>query len=177
MKRGIITLLSLCAVSLCAFAQGGRIPLLEKAHGQRVQFQYAYSLSKGGAAFEPVTSGRVTVEGNAYTLEGLGLKVVSDGTTRWTTDPDAQEVVIESVQPSDIYTNPAYFISSYTQYLDSIHVNASGPNFLDVTLSLDKENKARFVLKEVEFLPSQGKSDFTFDGKSLPSGYLVTDLR
>ena len=174
MKR-IVTAIALCAVSLCAFAQGGRIALLEKARGQRVSFHYSYSLSKSGAAFTQVTDGRVTVEDNAYTLEGLGLQVVSDGTTRWTLDADAREMVIEPVQSDDIFTNPAYFISSYTQYLDRIRVNASGPDSLDVTLTLDAENKARFVLKDIVFSPCKGKSDFSVDGKS--PDYVITDLR
>ena len=74
-------------------AQEG-IPLLDKVAGHRVHFHYTYSLSRAGADFAPVTDGQVTVEGNAYILEGLGMKVVSDGTTRWTLDPEAKEAVV-----------------------------------------------------------------------------------
>ena len=176
MKR-ILTAFALCAVYLCAFAQGGRIALLDQAQGHRVSFQYTYSLSKNGAAFTQVTGGQVVVEGNAYSLEGLGLQVYSDGATRWTLDNEALEMVVENVQPDDIFTNPAYFISHYTQYRDRIQVNASGPDTLDVTLTLDEENQARFVLQDIVYADCKGKSDFSLDGKPLPSGYVVTDLR
>ena len=156
-------------------AQDG-IPLLDKVAGHRVHFHYTYSLSRAGADFAPVTDGQVTVEGNAYILEGLGMKVLSDGTTRWTLDPEAKEAVVEAVQKEDLFTNPALFIGSYRNYMDKLQVNASGKDSLDVTLTLDTETQARFVLSSIVYGEEQGKSDFSMDEKSL-SGYLVTDLR
>ena len=169
MKR-LVSILVLSALSLCAFAQGN-IPLLDKAQGHRVTFHYTYSLSQKG-----VTQGNVTVEGNAYILQGLGMEVYSDGTTRWTLDPQAREALVEKVEKEDLFTNPALFISSYKNYLDQLKVNSSGKDFLDVTLILDEETKARFVLKDIVFSPEKGKSDFCLDEKSLPE-YLITDLR
>lgn len=156
-------------------AQEG-IPLLDRVAGNRVHFHYSYSLSRNGADFAPVTDGQVTVEGDAYILEGLGMKVVSDGTTRWTLDPEAREVVVEAVQKEDLFTNPALFIGSYRNYMDKLRVNGSGKDSLDVTLALDEETQARFVLSGIVYGEEQGKSDFSMDEKSL-SGYLVTDLR
>lgn len=162
--------------SLCAYAQGN-IPLLDKVEGHRVHFHYTYSLSRGGAEFAPVTDGEVCVEGNAYRMEGLGLQVISDGTTRWSLDPSAGELVIEKVEKEDLFTNPALFIASYKKYRDSIHVNSSGADFLDVTLTLDETTKARFHLKDIVYEEPQGKSDFSLDGKSLSEDVIITDLR
>ena len=156
-------------------AQEG-IPLLDKVAGHRVHFHYTYSLSRAGADFAPVTDGQVTVEGNAYILEGLGMKVFSDGTTRWTLDPEAREAVVEAVQKEDLFTNPALFIGSYRDYMDKLQVNAAGSDNLDITLTLDEQTRARFVLIGIVYGEEQGKSDFSLDEKSL-SGYLVTDLR
>ncbi len=156
-------------------AQDG-IPLLDKVAGHRVRFHYTYSLSQKGADFAPVTDGQVTVEGNAYILEGLGMKVFSDGTTRWTLDPEAREAVVEAVQKEDLFTNPALFIGSYRDYMDKLQVNAAGSDNLDITLTLDEQTRARFVLIGIVYGEEQGKSDFSLDEKSL-SGYLVTDLR
>lgn len=162
-------------LALGARAQGN-IPLLDKVEGHRVRFHYTYSLSQKGSAFTPVTNGDVTVEGNAYILQGLGMEVISDGTTRWTLDRDAREALVEKVQKEDLFTNPALFIASYKNYLDRIQVNASGSDSLDVTLTLDDETKARFVLKDIVFGARKGKSDFSVTEKSLPD-YLITDLR
>jgi len=175
MRRFLTSLMAL-SLTLGAFAQGS-IPILDRVPGHRVQFHYTYSLSQGGKPMTQVTDGDVTVEDNAYLLSGLGLEMRSDGTTRWSVDREAEEVLIEKVEKEDILTNPALFISSYKGYMDRIKVNASSPNSLDVTLILDDDTAARFVLRNIVFLDKQGKSDFPLDEKSLPKSYVVTDLR
>ena len=174
MKR-VLSILFLCTLALGARAQGN-IPLLDKVEGHRVTFHYTYSLSQKGSSFTPVTDGNVTVEGNAYILQGLGMEVISDGTTRWTLDRDAREAMVEKVVKEDLFTNPALFIASYKDYMDRIKVNSSGSDSLDVTLTLDDETRARFVLKNIVFSPRKGKSDFSVEEKSLPD-YVITDLR
>ena len=113
MKR-IVSILLFSFLALGARAQAG-IPLLDKVEGHRVSFHYTYSLSQDGGSFTPVTDGDVTVEGNAYVLEGLGLRVISDGSTRWSLDDDALEAVVENVEKENLFTNPALFIGSYRQ--------------------------------------------------------------
>ena len=175
MNRLFSLVLFLCSLALPAGAQG--IALLDRVQGHRVTFHYTYSLSQKGSAFNTVTDGDVTVEGNAYLLNGLGLKVVSDGVTRWTEDTEAKEMVVETVEKENLFTNPALFIGSYRNYLDKIKVNSMADDSLDVTLTLDEETQARFLLRDYVYLPEQGKSDFSLDEKSLPSSYVITDLR
>ena len=175
MMKTLMTVLA-CFMALPAFAQSG-IPVLDQVPGHRVDFHYTYSLSQGGAPMREVTRGDVVVEENAYRMTGLDLVVVSDGTTRWSMDAGAEEVLIEKVEREDVFTNPALFIGSYRRYMDRIKVNASGTDSLDVTLSLDDETSARFVLTGIRFSVPAGKSDFTVDVKSLPASYIVTDLR
>lgn len=175
MKR----LISLMVYGICclgAWAQGS-IPLLDKVQGHRVTFHYTYSLSRNGGDFSPVTDGDVTLEGNAYILEGLGLEVISNGSTRWSVDRDARELVIETVEKEDLFTNPALFVSSYKEYMEKIQVNASGTAYLDVTFTLDTDTRARFLLADIVFKVPEGKSDFSLDEKSLPGDYVITDLR
>jgi hypothetical protein len=175
MKK-LLCIAALAFFCFFAFAQE-RIPLLDKVQGQRVHFHYTYSLSQNGAPFRDITDGEVSLEGNAYVLEGLGLKVISNGTTRWSLDQEARELVIEKVVKEDLFTNPALFIASYQDHMDSIKVNHASENSLDVTLTLDNDTQARFKLTGIVFGPPQGKSDFSLDEKSLPSDYVITDLR
>ena len=175
MKRFFL-IFALGLLSFYALAQEG-IPLLDRVGNRCVTFHYTYSLSQKGAAFQEVTDGEVVVEGNAYILEGLGLRVVSDGVTRWSLDADAAECVIETVEQDDLFTNPALFIASYRNYMKQIQVNSQGTDHLDVTLTLDADTQARFVLRNIVFDQEHEKSDFSVDEKSLPSGYLITDLR
>ena len=173
MKR--LALILTLLVSLPSFAQ--EIPLLEKVQGKRVSFLYSYYLSRDGDVFTPVTSGSVMLEDSAYVLEGMGLVMTSDGETRLSVDHGAREAVLENVNFEDMLTNPALFISSYRNYPDRISVNSQGEDSLDVTLTLDDETFARFVVTDVVIEEPKGKSDFVTDTKSLPSDYIVTDLR
>ena len=156
-------------------AQG--LEMLDRVKDSRAVFHYSYLLSRGGAEFSAVTDGDVTVEDNAYVLEGLGLKVTSDGTTRLSLDPDAREAVVETVEKEDIFTNPALFIGSWRKYASRLKVNSCGKDSMDVTLTLDDDTHARFVLTGIKFMEKQGMGDFSTDVSSIPAGYLVTDLR
>ncbi len=173
MKRFLLSM-ALLATCIGTLAQT-RIPLLDKVPGHRVQCSYTYSVSKNGGAFSEVTKGNLEVEENAFRLDALGLRIVSDGTTRWTLDEDAREAVVEAVQKEDITANPALLIGHYADY--DLVVNASGKDFLDVTLVLDESTRARFFLQDIVFGERKGKSDFSMDEKSLPDDYLLTDLR
>ena len=175
MKR---ILLAAAALAACigALAQT-RIPLLDRVPGQRVSCNYTYSLSKDGGPFTEVTTGKLEVEDNAFRLDALGLRIISDGTTRWTLDLEAREAVVETVEKEDIALNPSLLVSHYADYAEDLVVNASGKDFLDVTLSLDASTRARFYLKDIVFEERKGKSDFSLDEKSLSQDYLITDLR
>ena len=175
MKRFLLSLAVLAACS-GAMAQT-RIPLLEKVPGHRVQCRYTYSVSKDGGDFSEVTSGNLEVEDNAFRLDALGLRIISDGITRWTLDDEAREAVVETVQKEDVTANPALLIGHYADYAQDLVVNASGKDFLDVTLVMDNTTRARFYLQDIVFEEPKGKSDFSVEEKSLPKDYLVTDLR
>ncbi|MBQ9410222.1 MAG: hypothetical protein IJU21_01290, partial [Bacteroidales bacterium] len=129
------------------------------------------------AGFSKVTEGDVLVEDSAYRLDGLGLTIVCDGETRWTYDPEAGEVVIENAEKDNILTNPALLISSYRAYGSALTVKGGSADSLDVIYHVDEDADARFVLKGIVYSEQQGKSDFTFDVKSLPGNSVVTDLR
>lgn len=172
----IVAAIAALLVSVASFGQS--IALLDKVPGHRVTFDYSYSLSREGKPMEKVTAGLVTVEENCFVLSGLGLEVRSDGNTRWTLDAESKEVLVERVESEDLFTNPALFISSYKKYRDRLKVNSSGADFLDITLDLDEDVKARFQLRHIVFSePTGDKKDFSLDEKSLDASYVVTDLR
>ena len=68
-------------------------------------------------------------------------------------------------------------VDRYKEHMDKMHVNASGDAFLDVTLTLDTDTRARFLLTDIVYMDPKGKSDFSLDEKSLSGDYVVTDLR
>ncbi len=175
MKR-FFTLVYLFAICLPLFAQVS-IPQMDKAKGKRVVFDYDYSLSQNGGEFSNVTSGKATVEGDSYNIEGLGLQIISDGTTRWTLDSEAMEVVVENADEGNLLTNPALLITNYRRLGKSIQVKESKDDYLDVIYTVDENVKARFVIRQIQYFEPKGKSDFSYDLKSLSKDYLITDLR
>lgn len=174
MKR-LLALAFAAFLTLSLSAQG--LEMLDRVKENRATFHYTYSLSRGGGDFEKVTDGDVTVEDNAYVMEGLGLRVTSDGTVRLSIDPGAREAVVETVEKEDMFTNPALFIYSWRGYTDKLKLNASGADWMDVTLTLDDDTRARFLLTGIRFSPKQGMADFSTDTSALPADYIVTDLR
>ena len=170
-----IFLLLLLAAGLPAAAQN--IALLDKVPGHRVTFDYVYGYTSGGKTYDNVASGKMTVQGNAYSLNGDGLEVFSDGKVRWSIDRSAKEAIIEGVDAADIISNPAAIVSSYKEFGSSLKVNGSTADSLDISLTLEDGSVQRFRLRGIKFAAEGPVSDFTVSRSSLGSDWVVTDLR
>ena len=175
MNRYILVILGILLSAVAALAQS--ISLLDKVPGHRVTFDYVYSLEKDGRPMSEVTRGEALVEDNCYVLTGLGLKIYSDGATRVSIDPDAKEVLVETVDKEDVFTNPALFIGAYKSYRERITVLSSSKDALSVTLRLDEDALVRFDLSKVRFEPLQGREGFSPDLSFFGQDYQITDLR
>ena len=176
MRKTIAFLLALC-LTAPLWAQA-RIPLLDRMAGHRVTCHYVYSLSRDEEPFKEITSGTLVAEGNAFRLDGLGMEMYSNGTSRWSVDPEGKEVVVEKVGENDLLANPAHILASYRQYMHRIRVLSSSKNALTFTFRLDEDAVARIALSQVVFSDEGGMADFTLDEKALSKeGYVITDLR
>ncbi|MBR6213000.1 MAG: hypothetical protein IKQ64_08170 [Bacteroidales bacterium] len=94
------------------------------AAGQNIVTDFAKSLSDGCATFGysysvsgqvPLSgSGDIRLQGDAFTMQGDGLEVYCDGTTRWTLDTAAEECYIEGVKAGglDYEANPALLVGA-----------------------------------------------------------------
>lgn len=173
MKRLLLLLGSL--LSLSAAAQS--IPLLDKVPGHRVTFDYVYGYTAGGKTYDNVSSGSMTVQGNAYLLKADGLEIYSDGAVRWSLDPAAKEAIIEAVDTEDVISNPAAIVSSYKEFGKKLKVNGSTADSLDISVTTDDGTVSRFRLRNIRFAPEGSLSDFTVNRSALGSDYIVTDLR
>ena len=176
MRKLLTIILASLLPVFCAFAQD-RIGVLDRVPGHRVTFEYAYSLIQDGTEGDTVTSGQVTVQGNAFRLDGLGMEIWSDGTARWTVDRQAKEVLIEPVEGSDPLTNPALFVLNYRSWPGMLKVRSQSDSALDVEVHLDDGMVAHLRLKDIVFGEEGALSDFVFHPEDLGSGCVVTDLR
>ena len=94
------------------------------AAGQNIVSDFAKSLSEGCASFGysysmegqvPLTgSGTIRLQDDAFTMQGDGLEMYCDGSTRWTLDTVAEECYIESVEEGglDYEANPALIVGA-----------------------------------------------------------------
>ena len=169
MRRLLTVLILCCAALLGGAAQGRMDALMAQLDTSLVSFDYRYR-SEGDIPVEG--SGRITVEGRMYRSEGNGLKIWSDGTTRWTVDPSSREAYIENVADSpDILSNPAPYLKSLSD------VKADGSRISGIWTAPDG-TRMKLSISNVEIRPrSRDATGFSFDVRSLDSTWVVSDLR
>ncbi|MBQ6086644.1 MAG: outer membrane lipoprotein carrier protein LolA [Bacteroidales bacterium] len=90
---------------------------LSMASASRLSFNYTYSTENRTPGMSG--SGSVTVQGSAFMMNGDGLEVICDGTSRWTVDRSAGEAIVETVaEGEDFSANPALFLSGSGEGFD-----------------------------------------------------------
>lgn len=113
MKKCILLLSVLLSAALSpVLAADDLRALTKKMADSRVTFSYSYETVRNGIVMEG--GGTVAMQGEAYRMDGNGLEIVSDGTTRWTADAEAKELFIETVDRSagDFVSNPARLLAN-----------------------------------------------------------------
>ena len=154
--RFICTLISTVLLSLMqsasALAQSpldGKVKeqvqtILQRLQTERVSLKYKMVLDSDPAIH---LEGSLILEGNCYLALGNGLEIYSDGTSRWTVDPQEKEVYIED----STGVNEAFAYSDSVKELKISEVKYSPAKGED--------------------------SSFRFDTSKLDSSWVVTDLR
>lgn len=127
-----------------------------------------YSIVSRGD-FPMKTSGTATILGSCYHLVHDGLDEWCDGTTLWTVDKSAKEVVVSAAGPS--------FASLVEQEIESI----SALSYDGKKLSCKLTNPSRgididFKAEGIKTSPEK-RASFVFDTSALDRSWIVTDLR
>lgn len=81
------------------------------------ELTYSYSVSLSGT--ENLGYGTLTLQGQKWNLVGNGLEMYCDSTSLWVIDPQAKEVVIESVDHSsdfNAFTSPAVIFARLHEF-------------------------------------------------------------
>lgn len=117
MKKTAI-IIAAAALALFSIPSGAKSKTLgsfiDRVSSSLVTFDYSFTMQTTKSKTKMTGSGNVKVQGNAFFMEGNGMEVWCDGSTRWTVDRFAEEALVESVSESyDSYaTNPALMITS-----------------------------------------------------------------
>ena len=110
MKRLISIVLAFS--TLTSFAQTSVDGFFAKVGESRVSFDYTFLVN---AQTKIKGSGDVTVQDDAFRMNGNGLEVWCDGSVRWTIDRDGEEAVVESVEENGAArysANPALLLTN-----------------------------------------------------------------
>ncbi|MBR4166836.1 MAG: outer membrane lipoprotein carrier protein LolA [Bacteroidales bacterium] len=130
MKKTAI-ILAAAALALFSIPSGAKSKTLgsfiDKVSSSLVTFDYSFTMQTTKSKTKMTGSGNVKVQGNAFFMEGNGMEVWCDGSTRWTIDRFAEEALVESVSESyDSYaTNPALMITAVDDAFNEVSFGTS----------------------------------------------------
>lgn len=174
--------------------------LYDKMSGSSITMECTYIFRQSSKT--DITGKAVIVsQDSSYIMKGNGLDIYCDGTTIWTVDVNAKEVVIEVPVPDNVdISNPARlfgmlkdcfritesFVSSVGITYVLVPVKPCGINACTVRISGGKLSGASFDINggelTVEILSMSFDAvlpadKFSFDVDNLPGDYIITDLR
>ncbi|MBR5663236.1 MAG: outer membrane lipoprotein carrier protein LolA [Bacteroidales bacterium] len=207
MKKHILLIFSILALTFNAKAQNAEtlfknaVDKLKSYNNIEITFDYNMINTEAGI-FETM-EGAGVLQGDAYVLHILGQDIICDGTTIWTYNADAEEVMISDVDNADGGGSPLSIINSYYDNITAKVVDEAGttkkievkPLFSDeniekliVTLNTNTleikdlhvfdKNKNEFVYVITKFLTNQKlpAGFFTFKESDYPDAEII-DMR
>ena len=119
------------AIVFSAFPMGAKSKTLgafiDKVSSSLVTFDYSFSMQSSKSKTKMTGEGKVKVQGSAFYMEGNGMEVWCDGSTRWTVDRFSEEALVESVSDSyDSYaTNPALMVTAVNEAFNEVSFGTS----------------------------------------------------
>ncbi len=92
--------------------------LENRVDSSEITFSYTYRALNGNVSM--TGQGNVVLQGDAFILDVNGMEIYCDGTTRWTLDRKAEELVIESGDSyfEDLSANPAILLRRLTAFFE-----------------------------------------------------------
>ncbi len=167
MKK-IAIILAAAALALFSIPSGAKSKTLgsfiDKVSSSLVTFDYSFTMQTTKSKTKMTGSGNVKVQGNAFFMEGNGMEVWCDGSTRWTIDRFAEETLVESVSESyDSYaTNPALMITAVDDAFNEVSFGTSkfqGKAVDASVLSPVHKGKYSMDIAELKLFFKSGTSD------------------
>ncbi len=139
-----------------------------------VAFDYTFQ-TKGSST--PFTgSGIALVSGASYRIEGNGLDIRCDGASRWTADPEAGEMVIETAEGEvlDFLSNPALLLGDLYGNFKIEDIPSDGSP-AKANLKMQDGSEVDFTITNFRYTPE--KKVWTFTKEELEAYPNITDLR
>ena len=130
MKKHILLIISVLALSFGIKAQNAET-LFKNAVDKlksynNIEIVFDYNMINTEAGIYETMDGAGVLQGDAYILHIMGQDIICDGTTIWTYNADAEEVMISDVDNADGGGSPLSIINSYYDNISAKIINDAG---------------------------------------------------
>ena len=113
---------------------------------KNMKFDFTYRMVDKSHNIDESLKGTVVLSGDKYKLDFMERTIISDGTTVWSHDPDAEEIQISNVSKDADAFNPSKLLTSYDE------------SYRSKLMKTVKEEGREFVI--IDLYPKKGKSFF-----------------
>ncbi len=121
MKKIFFTVILLSVISLSIFAQvddSKSRAILDKVSAKaqsysNMRFDFTYVMIDKKNKVNDTIKGKITLSGDKFNLDFMERKIISDGKTVWTYDPDAEEIQISNVKDDQEAFNPGKLLTTF----------------------------------------------------------------
>lgn len=189
MKKRILLIISIIALSFGLKAQNAETIFREAVDKLKsydnIEIVFDYNMINTEAGIYETMEGIGYLQGDAYKLKIMGQDIICDGSTTWTYNADAEEVMISEVDP-DGGGSPISIIESYYDNITAKIVEDGGfTKKIEVKSLISDENIDRLIVSldsqtlEIKDLHvfDKNKNEFVYDiTKFVTNQKLPTDF-
>jgi len=111
---------------------------------KNMKFEFTYRMVDKAHSIDESLKGTVVVQGDKFNLDFMGRKIISDGKTVWSYDPDAEEIQISNVSEDNEAFNPGKLLTSYDD------------NYRSKLIKTAKKDGVEYYI--IDLYPKKGKS-------------------
>ena len=130
MKKHILLIISILSLAFNAKAQHAETMFREVVDKLKsydnIEIAFDYNMVNIEAGIYETMEGVGFLQGDAYILKIMGQDIICDGTTIWTYNADAEEVMISDVDNSEGGNSPLAIIDSYYDNITAKIVDEAG---------------------------------------------------
>ena len=178
MKKCIFLIISLLALSIGLKAQSAESlfrGIIDKLKSyNNVEIAFDYNMINTEAGIYETMDGIGFLQGESYKLKIMGQDIICNGSTIWTYNADAEEVMISEVDKSDGSGSPLAILDSYYDNITAKIVEESGTaKKIEVKSLISNENFDRIIVS-IDTNTSEIKDLHVFDKNKNEFVYVIT---
>ena len=176
MKKYFLLIISLLALSIGLKAQSAEDvfqSVVDKLKSyDNIEIAFDYNMINTEAGIYETMEGVGYIQGEAYKLKIMGQDIICDGSTMWTYNADAEEVMISDLDRSDGGGSPLAIINSYYENISAKYIeNSTSTKKIEAKSLLGDENIDKIIItidaKTLEIkdlhVYDKNKNEFVYD--------------